>query len=106
MNVELGDREVLHPLVCTHPLSGRKFLYLNKTYSQRIDGLTNEEGAPILAFLHEHCSRFDFTCRARWRKDQILVWDNRCTMHRAIPDYAGQDRLMTRVTIAGNRPTR
>lgn len=106
MNVELGDREVLHPLVCTHEVSGRKFLYLNKTYSQRIDGLTLEEGAPILAFLHEHCARFDFTCRARWRKDQILVWDNRCTMHRAIPDYAGQDRLMTRVTIAGNRPRR
>jgi len=106
MNVELGDREVLHPLVCTHEVSGRKFLYLNKTYSQRIDGLTHEEGAPILAFLHEHCARFDFTCRARWRQDQILVWDNRCTMHRAIPDYAGQDRLMTRVTIAGHRPKR
>jgi alpha-ketoglutarate-dependent taurine dioxygenase len=106
MDVELGDREVAHPLVCTHEVSGRKFLYVNKTYSQRIEGLTNEESAPILAFLYEHCARFDFTCRARWRNDQILVWDNRCTMHRAIPDYTGQHRFMTRVTIAGKRPAR
>lgn len=106
LNVERGDREVSHPLVCTHGVSGRKFLYVNKTYSQRIDGLTPEESAPILAFLYEHCARFDFTCRARWRNDQILVWDNRCTMHRAIPDYTGQNRTMTRVTIAGPRPSR
>lgn len=106
LDVELGDREMVHPLVCTHEVSGRPFLYLNKTYSQRIEGLTNEESAPILDFLHEHCARFDFTCRARWHKDQILVWDNRCTMHRAIPDYTGQNRTMTRVTIAGRRPAR
>jgi len=106
VNVELGDREMVHPLVCTHEVSGRKFLYLNKTYTQRIEGFTNEESAPILTFLYEHCARFDFTCRARWIKDQVLVWDNRCTMHRAIPDYTGQDRLMTRVTIAGKRPKR
>ncbi len=106
LDVELGDREMVHPLVCTHPVSGRKFLYLNKTYSQRIDGYTNEESAPIMQYLYEHCARFDFTCRARWRKDQVLVWDNRCTMHRAIPDYTGQDRFMTRVTIGGARPAR
>jgi taurine dioxygenase len=106
MDVALGDREMVHPLVCTHEVSGRPFLYLNKTYSQRIEGLTTEESAPIMSFLHEHCARFDFTCRARWHNDQILVWDNRCTMHRAIPDYAGQDRYMTRITIAGKRPAR
>lgn len=106
LDVEAGDREVVHPLVCTHALSGRKFLYVNKTYAQRIEGFTNEESAPLLAYLYEHCSRFDFTCRARWRNDQVLVWDNRCTMHRAIPDYTGQNRYMTRATIAGSRPAR
>jgi taurine dioxygenase len=106
LSVELGDREVVHPLVCTHAISGRKFLYANKTYSQRIEGMTTEESAPILAYLYEHCARFDFTCRARWHNDQVLVWDNRCTMHRAIPDYAGQNRYLTRVTIAGPRPAR
>lgn len=104
LDVEAGDREMVHPLVCTHARSGRRFLYLNKTYSQRIDGFTREESAPILNYLHEHCARFDFTCRARWANDQILVWDNRCTMHRAIPDYTGQHRFLTRVTIAGKRP--
>jgi alpha-ketoglutarate-dependent taurine dioxygenase len=106
LDVAAGDREVVHPLVCTHALSGRKFLYLNKTYTQRIEGFTNEESAPILAHLYDHCARFDFTCRARWHKDQVLVWDNRCTMHRAIPDYTGQNRFMSRVTIAGPRPAR
>jgi alpha-ketoglutarate-dependent taurine dioxygenase len=106
LDVERGDREVSHPLVCRHAHTGRKFLYVNKTYSQRIEGFTNEESAPILAHLYEHSARFDFTCRVRWRKDQILIWDNRCTMHRAIPDYAGQNRTMTRVTIAGPRPAR
>lgn len=106
LRVEEGDREVVHPLVCTHAVSGRKFLYLNKTYTQRIQGFTPEESAPILAFLYEHCARFDFTCRARWRKDQVLIWDNRCTMHRAIPDYTGQNRYMTRVTLGGPRPSR
>ncbi|MDB5859942.1 MAG: rdpA [Ramlibacter sp.] len=106
LDVAAGDREVVHPLVCTHALSGRKFLYLNKTYTQRLEGFTNEESAPLLAHLHDHCARFDFTCRARWHNDQVLVWDNRCTMHRAIPDYAGQNRYMSRVTIAGPRPAR
>lgn len=106
MDIAAADREVSHPLVCRHAVTGRKFLYLNKTYSQRIEGFTNEESAPLMAFLHEHCARFDFTCRARWRNDQILVWDNRCTMHRAIPDYTGQNRYMTRITIAGKRPAR
>jgi taurine dioxygenase len=106
LKVEEGDREVVHPLVCTHAVSGRKFLYLNKTYSQRIEGWSNEESAPILAFLHDHCARFDFTCRARWHNGQILVWDNRCTMHRAIPDYTGQNRYMTRVTVGGPAPAR
>jgi alpha-ketoglutarate-dependent taurine dioxygenase len=106
LDVAAGDREVSHPLVCTHALSGRKFLYLNKTYSQRIEGFTNEESASIMSYLYEHCARFDFSCRVRWHKDQILIWDNRCTMHRAIPDYTGRDRFMTRVTIAGARPAR
>ena len=106
LDVEKGDREVSHPLVCRHAATGRKFLYVNKTYSQRIAGFTNEESAALFAHLYEHCARYDFTCRVRWRKDQVLIWDNRCTMHRAIPDYTGQNRTMTRVTIAGPRPAR
>lgn len=106
LDVAAGDREVVHPLVCTHPRTNRKFLYINKTYAQRFEGMTNEESAPLLAWLLEHCAKFDLTCRVRWRPDQLLVWDNQCTMHRAIADYAGFDRYLTRVTIEGERPAR
>lgn len=106
LDLEAGDREVVHPLVCRHSRTGRRHLYVNRTYAQRIDGMTVEESAPILAFLYEHCARFDLTCRVRWRANQVLVWDNRSTMHRAVADYAGFDRMMTRVTIAGGRPAR
>lgn len=100
-DVELGDREVVHPLVCRHARTGRRHLCRNRTDSQRIDGVTPEERAPILGYLCEHCAKFDLTCRVRWRPNQILIWDNRCTMHRAIADCAGRDRCLTRVTVAG-----
>lgn len=104
MDVAAGDREMVHPLVCTHPGSGRRFLYVNKVYVQRIEGMTDDESRPLLQFLYEHCSRFEWTCRVRWAKDQVLVWDNRAAMHKAIPDYVGRARYMTRATIAGPRP--
>jgi taurine dioxygenase len=106
LDVAAGDREVVHPIVCRHPLTGRKHLFLNKTYTQRIEGMTESESAPILDYLYEHCTRFEFTCRVRWRPNQVLIWDNRCTMHKAIADYAGKDRYLTRVTIGGPRPAR
>jgi alpha-ketoglutarate-dependent taurine dioxygenase len=104
LDIEAGDRETLHPLVCTHPVSGRRFLFVNQVYVQRFEGMTEAESLPLLKFLYEHCARFENTCRVRWQKDQVLVWDNRCSMHKAIPDYIGRARYMTRTTIAGPRP--
>lgn len=104
LDIAAGDREMIHPLVCTHPGSGRRFLYLNQVYVQRIDGMTEAESRPLLQFLYDHCSRFELTCRVRWAKDQVLIWDNRAAMHKAIPDYVGRARFMTRTTIAGPRP--
>ena len=104
LDVEMGDRETLHPLVCTHPGSGRRFLYVNQVYVQRFEGMTEAESKPLLGFLYEHCARFENTCRVRWQKDQVLIWDNRCAMHKAIPDYIGRARFMTRTTVAGERP--
>jgi alpha-ketoglutarate-dependent taurine dioxygenase len=105
LDVDAGDREMIHPLVCTHPISGRRFLYVNQVYVQRIDGMTDLESQALLRFLYDHCARFEHTCRVRWQKDQVLVWDNRCAMHKAIPDYIGRSRYMTRTTIAGPRPS-
>jgi alpha-ketoglutarate-dependent taurine dioxygenase len=104
LDVAAGDREMVHPLVCTHPRSGKRFLYVNRVYVQRIEGMTEQESRPLLDFLYEHCSKFELTCRVRWAPDQVLIWDNRATMHKAIPDYVGRARYMTRTTIAGPRP--
>lgn len=106
MDVDAGDREAVHPVVVTHPGSGRRALYVNQVYCQRFEGMTEAESRPLLQFLYDHAARFDFTCRVRWKKDQVLVWDNLCTMHRAVPDYAGQFRYLTRTTIGGVRPSR
>jgi alpha-ketoglutarate-dependent taurine dioxygenase len=104
LDIAAGDRETVHPLVCTHAESGRRFLYVNQVYAQRFEGMTEAESRPLLQFLYDHCARFENTCRVRWRKDQVLIWDNRCAMHKAIPDYVGRTRYMTRTTIAGQRP--
>jgi alpha-ketoglutarate-dependent taurine dioxygenase len=104
LDVEAGDREMVHPLVCTNPVSGRRFLFVNQVYAQRFEGMTEIESAPLLRFLYDHCARFENSCRVRWQPDQVLVWDNRSAMHKAIPDYVGRARYMTRTTIAGARP--
>ena len=94
----------LRSLLDTHPVSGRRFLYVNQVYAQRFDGMTEVESQPLLKFLYEHCARFEHTCRVRWQPDQLLVWDNRAAMHKAIPDYLGRARYMTRTTVAGEPP--
>lgn len=100
-----GDREITHPVICTHPVSGRKFIYVNNVFVRRFDGMTEEESAPLLQFLFAHCAKVDFTCRVRWHKDQLLMWDNRATYHRAIADYDGCARHMVRATVEGPRPS-
>lgn len=104
LDVREGDKEVVHPLVCTHARTGRKHLFINRVYAQRFNGMTEEESRPLMTYLWEHASKFDNTCRIRWKKNQVLVWDNRATMHRAVPDYAGKDRYLTRVTVQGDPP--
>ncbi len=98
-----GDAEVTHPVVRTHPLSRRPGLFVHAAYTQRIDGLTEEESRPILDFLYRHASRLEFTCRVRWRPHMVLVWDNRCTYHSAIGDYDAL-RYIERVTTGGEVP--
>jgi taurine dioxygenase len=104
MDTAFGDREVLHPVVCTHARSGRKHLFVNRVYTRRFEGMREDESRGLLQFLFEHCARPEFTCRVRWKKNQVLVWDNRASMHRAIPDYAGKYRYLERTTAGGPRP--
>ncbi|MBT6093526.1 MAG: taurine dioxygenase [Rhodospirillaceae bacterium] len=96
--------EAVHPVVRTHPETGEKALYVNRSHSVHFDGMTEEESEPVLKYLFDHCTRPEFLCRFRWEPGSIAVWDNRCTLHQAIGDYFGSRRRMHRVTLEGDAP--
>jgi taurine dioxygenase len=97
--------EVEHPVVRTHPETGRKALYVNVAYTLRFQGMTAEESAPLLEFLYAHAVRPEFSCRFRWTANALACWDNRCVQHYPINDYPGQRRVMQRVVTEGDRPS-
>jgi len=96
--------ETDHPVVRTHPWSGKKCLYVHGGFTVRFKDMTEEESAPLLHYLYKHAVRPEFTCRFHWEKNSIAFWDNRCVQHNAINDYNGKRRVMHRVTIEGERP--
>jgi taurine dioxygenase len=96
--------EAHHPIVRTHPETGRKALYVNVAHTSGIVGMADAESAPILKFLFEHQVKPEFTCRFVWQKDAIAFWDNRCVQHNPVNDYHGFRRVMHRITLQGTRP--
>lgn len=96
-----ADVEHAHPVVALHPRSGRRTLFVNPIYTTRLRGMSERESAPLLRFLYAHATRPEFACRLRWRAGDVVVWDNRCTLHLAINDYDGQRRLLHRTAVAG-----
>lgn len=93
-----------HPVVRTHPETGRKALYLNIAHTQRFVGWTEDESRPLLEYLYQHQVRPEHTCRFAWQPDSIALWDNRCALHNPVNDYHGYRRVMHRITLAGDRP--
>ena len=93
-----------HPVVRTHPETGRQALFVNVAHTVRFEGMTEEESAPLLQFLYQHQVRPEFTCRFSWRPGSLAFWDNRCVQHNPVNDYHGYRRLMHRITLAGDTP--
>jgi taurine dioxygenase len=102
--VELKVLVGTHPVVRTHPETGRRALYINAAHTTHFQGWTMEESQPLLDYLFAHQVRPEFTCRYRWQPGSLAFWDNRCTQHNPINDYHGFRRVMHRVTLAGDLP--
>jgi len=93
-----------HPVIRTHPVTGKKALYVNRGFTKRLVGVPRDESEGILRYLFEHMANPLFQCRFRWRENSIAFWDNRCVQHRAMWDYWPHTRSGNRVTVAGDKP--
>ena len=93
-----------HPMVRTHPETGRRALYVNVAHTAGIVGMADEESTPLLEFLFRHQVKPEFTCRFAWDANAIAFWDNRCAQHNPVNDYHGFRRVMQRITLQGDKP--
>jgi taurine dioxygenase len=89
-----------HPVVMTHPETGKKLLYVNTTYTMRFKGMTDAESAPLLQYLCAHATEAEFTARVHWKPGTLVIWDNRSVQHLPINDYYGYRREMHRITVS------
>jgi taurine dioxygenase len=95
---------VEHPVVRIHPESGRRSLFVNPTFTTRILGVSRLESAALLDLLHRHATAPEHVVRHRWRAGDVVIWDNRSTMHLGVRDYGDAHRVLHRVTLAGDAP--
>ena len=102
--IESDFPPVSHPVVRTHPETGRRALFVNRSFTTRIEGVSKLESAWLLGMLLEHAEQVAFQMRHRWRVNDLVMWDNRCAQHLAVADYAPAHRLMHRITVQGDRP--
>ncbi len=108
-NGNIDEYSNSHPIVRTHPETGKKILYVNSMYTKRIEGLDENESDEILKKLYTHQERLDLTCRFRWTENAVAIWDNRSTQHQGLSDFfpgrgLGHERVMDRVAIEGDQP--
>lgn len=101
---ETADKTHVHPLVRTHPVTGRKALFISPVYTHGVVGMTQEDGYALLRELFDHMHQDRFIYRHVWAPDMLLMWDNRCTTHHALGGYDGHLRVMHRTTVTGDTP--
>ena len=97
-------REQVHPAVVEHPVTGRSALYVNSVYTTRFEGWSPVESQALLDYVNRHATSENFTCRLRWSRHTLAIWDNRCTVHNALNDYSGVRREMYRTSVKGSAP--
>ncbi len=100
----LDNPPVEHPVIRTHPETGRKAIFVNCLFTREIKGMKHEESESLLNFLYHHAVKEEFACRFKWQNNSIAFWDNRCTQHKPVNDYYPQYRKMQRITVAGDVP--
>lgn len=101
---ELKVLTARHPVVRTHPETGRRSLYVNAGHTTQLEGFSAQESSELLADLFSHQVRPEFVARFQWKPGSLAFWDNRCTLHYPLNDYRGHRRVMHRVTLAGDQP--
>ena len=109
-NGNLDEYSNSHPIVRTHPETGKKILYVNSMYTKQIIGIEKNESDEILKEIFLHQERLDFTCRFKWTENAVALWDNRCTLHQGLTDFfpgrgLGHERIMDRIAIEGEKPS-
>ena len=103
INSNKANQDAIHPVVITHPQTGKKALFVNPTFTLGFDGWSDDESKSLLNYLYSHATKPEFTCRFKWEEGSVAFWDNRSTWHLAVNDYHGERRLMHRITINGTR---
>lgn len=100
-NAEAATQDSIHPMVISHPISGKKALYINPQFTIGIEGWNDNESKPLLNMLYQHATRPEFTHRYKWHSGSVAFWDNRAVWHCALNDYPTETRIMHRITIEG-----
>ena len=108
-NGNLDEYSNAHPMVRTHPETGKKILYVNSMYTKKILDLEENESEDILSEIFRHQERLDFTCRFKWTENAVAIWDNRSTLHQGLTDFfpgrgLGHERVMDRIAVEGDNP--
>ena len=100
-----ADSSAVHPVIRTHPETGRRALYVSKYFTTHFEGMSLEESRPLLAYLEAHSVRDEFAYRHRWQPGDVVIWDNRSVQHRAVKDYGDEERVMYHLEVKDELPT-